>query len=168
MRILKSEMGLKVFWWWRWQWQWFWVWLSPLRWLIGWLSLSRPGNCPGGDGLLRKPRWPRPSACGWQQTRIRCSNESQAPELARPCSRHSKMTGRWMEKLHGTTESQVMILKLFPSLLLCHSSQMLQDRITLAFQVMQMLISPKIVFWPFTMLLLSQLPFGIPVVPGIR
>lgn len=56
------------------------------------------------------------------------------------------MTGRWMGKLHGTTESQVMILKLFPSLLLRHSSQMLQNRIALAFQVMQALISPKIAF----------------------
>lgn len=69
--------------------------------------------------------------------------------------------------LHGTTESQAMILKLFPSLLLCHSSQMLQDGITMVFQVLQALISSKIVFWSLTMPLLSQLPLGIPVAPGI-
>lgn len=69
-----------------------------------------------------------------------------------------------MGKLHGATESQVMILKL----LLRHSSQMLQDRITLAFQVLQALISPKIVFWPLTMPSLSQLPLGIPMAPGVR
>lgn len=99
---------------------------------------------------------------------LHANRESQVPRLARPCSRPFKMTGRWMGKLHGTTESQVMILKLFPSLLLRHSSQMLQDRITLAFQVLQALISPKIVFWPLTMPSLSQLPLGIPVAPGIR
>jgi len=44
-----------------------------------------------------------------------------------------------------------MILKPFPSLLLHRSSQMLQKRIALAFQVVQTLISPKIVFWLLTM-----------------
>ena len=130
--------------------------------------MACPGSCPGGEGLLREPWWPGPPTCGWQQTRFRCSIESQVPRLARPCSRPFKMTGRWMGKLHGTTESQVMILKLFPSLLLHHSFQMLHDRMTLAFQVLQALISPKIVFWPLTMPSLSQLPLGIPVAPGIR
>lgn len=100
--------------------------------------------------------------------RIRSSSESQIPKLAYPCSGIFKMTGRQMEKLHGTTESQVLFLKAFPSLLLCHNSQMLQDRITPAFQVMQALSSPKILFLPLTTLLLSQLPLGIPVAPGIR
>lgn len=57
------------------------------------------------------------------------------------------MTGRWMGKLHGTTESQVMILKLFPSQLLHPCSPVPQDRISLPFQVLQELISPKIVLW---------------------
>lgn len=100
--------------------------------------------------------------------RIRSSRKSQIPKLAHPCSGIFRTTGRQTGKSHGTTESQVMFLKAFPSLLLCHSSQMLQDRITPAFQVMQTLSSPKIVFLPLTMLLLSQLPLGIPVAPGIR
>lgn len=61
-----------------------------------------------------------------------------------------------------------MILKLFPSWLLRPGSPMLQDRISLPFQVLRALISPKIVFWLLPMPWLSQLPLGIPVAPGIR
>lgn len=59
-----------------------------------------------------------------------------------------------------------MILKPFPSLLLHRSSQMLQKRIALAFQVVQTLISPKIVFLAAHNDLVSQLSMGIPMAPG--
>lgn len=72
------------------------------------------------------------------------------------------------ENVHGTTESQVMILKPFPSRLLHPGSPVLQDRISLPFPVLQALIFPKIVFWLLPMPSLSQLPLGTPVAPGIR
>lgn len=40
-----------------------------------------------------------------QQGRTGCSTELQVPRLACPCSWPYKMTGRWMGKLHTTTES---------------------------------------------------------------